>query len=71
MVFTGTAALRNDFFKLGLRPVVIGPGKPERLDTDERAQYNAWVSKQSGNSLTWLGLATSFVLIIFAFHQES
>lgn len=42
VVFTGTAALRNAFYKLGLRPVVIGPAKPERLDAGERARWGSY-----------------------------
>ena len=46
VVFTGTAALRNAFHKLGLRPVVIGPAKPERLDADERARWGTYYDTQ-------------------------
>lgn len=42
VVFTGTAALRNSFHKLGLRPVVIGPARPERLDAGERARWGSY-----------------------------
>ena len=46
VVFTGTTALRNAFYKLGLRPVVIGPAKPERLDADERARWGTYYDTQ-------------------------
>lgn len=42
VVFTGTTALRNAFHKLGLRPVVIGPAKPERLSVDDRIQWGTY-----------------------------
>jgi hypothetical protein len=42
VAFTGTAALRNAFYKLGLRPVVIGEAAPERLDAGERARWGSY-----------------------------
>ena len=46
VVFTGTTALRNAFYKLGLRPVVIGPAKSERLGVDERASWGTYYDTQ-------------------------
>lgn len=46
VVFTGTTALRNAFHKLGLRPVVIGPARPDRLDADERARWGTYYDTQ-------------------------
>ncbi|MDD5180992.1 MAG: thermostable hemolysin [Gallionellaceae bacterium] len=46
VVFTGTATLRNAFHKLGLRPVVIGPARPERLSADDRAQWGTYYDNQ-------------------------
>ena len=46
VVFTGTTALRNAFHKLGLRPVVIGPARPDRLDADERARWGSYYDTQ-------------------------
>ncbi len=46
VVFTGTTSLRNAFHKLGLRPVVIGPARADRLDADERARWGSYYDNQ-------------------------
>ena len=42
MVFTGTVALRNAFFRLGLNPIDMAAAAPERLGAAERAQWGSY-----------------------------
>ena len=46
VVFTGTAALRNGFNKLGLHPIEICPAHIERLDAEERARWGSYYDNQ-------------------------
>jgi hypothetical protein len=42
VVFTGTAAVRNGFSRLGLRPVELGVASLERLPADEHASWGRY-----------------------------
>lgn len=42
VVFTGTAALRNGFYNLGLHPVEICPARLERLASEEQGRWGSY-----------------------------
>lgn len=46
VVFTGTPALRNVLHKLELQAIEIGPARPERLATEERACWGTYYDTQ-------------------------
>lgn len=46
VTFTGTAALRNGFNKLGLHPIEICPARAESLDAEERARWGSYYQHQ-------------------------